>query len=423
MDPSRAGKDRFFRQNVIGISGVEFLWGLGLPVVVESTFLQLFLRHLGASSVVIGLIPFFFFIGTSVFALLSSYFTAGMAFKRKAVIVLHFVSGISLLLIGAGLLAFDEAAHVIIIFLGCYAVFSVCVGMTLPVWLNYLVKIFSEDKAVAGLAFMMIAQNAAKLISSLMIVRLVSEYAFSQLSSALIFLAVGIVFILGSLLFLLTKELKQSQELSVLAHTTFWRYLVDSARHILKNRNFLVFLAGDFELFIVVTVISFYANYATIYCGVDPAAAAGIFVAFIYIGAILTNVVMGTIGLFSLKHKYVISKMSAISAMVLLILVCEAWGFFLASFLLGLSRGTRMIVYAPAVKKLSGLTDSTSYFAIGPILTLPFATALPLAVGKFLDHFSALQADAYRIVFVVMTLLIIFTLMAIIKTDFNPNPG
>ena len=33
------------------------------------------------------------------------------------------------------------------------------------------------------------------------------------------------------------------------------------------------FLAGDLEYFVVVTVISFYANYATAHCGIAPAAA------------------------------------------------------------------------------------------------------------------------------------------------------
>ena len=52
--------DKYFKQNVFGISSVEFLWGLGLPVVIESTFLQLFLKSLGASSLAIGFIPAFF---------------------------------------------------------------------------------------------------------------------------------------------------------------------------------------------------------------------------------------------------------------------------------------------------------------------------------------------------------------------------
>jgi MFS family permease len=206
----RVDKDRYFLQNVIGISGVEFLFGLGLPVVVESTFLQIFLKKLGASNFAIGLIPFFFFLGTSAFALLSSYYTANMAFKRKAVIGLHLVSAISILLIGITLFIFSNVSHILFVFLGCYALFSISVGMTMPVWLNYLVTILSEDKSVAGLSFMIIAQNIAKLLSSMLILRIVDTYAFSQLSSALIFLAVGLFFILGSLLFLLTKELNHA---------------------------------------------------------------------------------------------------------------------------------------------------------------------------------------------------------------------
>jgi MFS family permease len=415
----RVDKDRYFLQNVIGISGVEFLYGLGLPVVVESTFLQIFLKKLGASNFAIGLIPFFFFLGTSAFALLSSYYTANMAFKRKAVIGLHLVSAISILLIGISLFIFSNVSHILFVFLGCYALFSISVGMTMPVWLNYLVTILSEDKSVAGLSFMIIAQNIAKLLSSMLILRIVDTYAFSQLSSALIFLAVGLFFFLGSLLFLVTKELNHAHETPPAVRQTFFRYVVDNGRHVLKNKNYLFFLAGDFEFFIVITVISFYANYATAHCGIDPAVAAGVFVGCIYTGAIFTNILLGTMGMFSLKTKCIITKISSISAVMLLSFVCYSWGFYLASFLLGLSRGARLLVYPPAVKKLSGLSDSTSYFAIGPILTLPFAVILPLVTGKFLDHNAALQAGAYRMVFLTAALLIFFTLLSILKTNFD----
>ena len=42
---------------------VEFFWGLGFPIVLESTFLQLFLKNLGASSFVIGIVPALFIFG------------------------------------------------------------------------------------------------------------------------------------------------------------------------------------------------------------------------------------------------------------------------------------------------------------------------------------------------------------------------
>ena len=412
-------KDKFFRQNVIGISSVEFLWGLGLPVVVESTFLQIFLKKLGASSFVIGLIPFFFFIGISVFALLGSYYTTGMAFKRNAVILLHLVSGCSLLFIGTSFFLFSEISQILISFFFFYAVFSVCVGMTLPVWLNFLVKIFPEDKSVVGLAFMLIAQNLGKLVGSLLIVRVVERYALSIESAAIVFLTVGLVFSLGSLFFFGTREMRADSRATESEKSSFYRYVIDSSRLLLSNKNYLTFLAADFDIYVIITVISFYANYATSHCGIEPAIAAGFFVAFIYTGAIAANIFLGTLDLLALKQKYIVSKISSVTGLALLVVICNMWGFFLVSFLIGLSRGTRMLAYAPSVKKLSGLQDSTSYFAIGPILTLPLATMLPLATGRFLDHFSFLQADAYRIVFAAGIFMILITLLFILKTDFE----
>ncbi len=53
----KTDKDIYFKRNVLGVSVVEFFWGLGFPIVMESTFLQLFLKNLGASSFVIGIVP------------------------------------------------------------------------------------------------------------------------------------------------------------------------------------------------------------------------------------------------------------------------------------------------------------------------------------------------------------------------------
>jgi len=410
-------EDHYYIRNVFGISAVEFLWGLGLPVVVESTFLQLFLKNLGASSLGLGMIPFFFFIGTSVFALLSSYMTEGMVFKRRAVVILHLVSALSLLAFGGLLITLGRSENILTLFFMCYAVFSVCIGMTLPVWLNYLVKILSEEKSTAGLAYMMIAQNAAKLISSLVILRVVERYAFAPMASALIFLVVGIFFFLGSLFFFLTRETLEQAPMQA-RRPSFFTFVSNTWRHMFRNRNFLIFLGSDLELFIVVTVISFYAAYATEFGGISPAVAAGIFVALIYIGAILSNVVLGTMGWLSLKHKAMASKVSSMGAVLLLALWATPASFYVASFLLGAARGTRMIVYAPAVKKLSGLSDATPYFAVAPVLTLPLAMGMPLACGHFLDRMAWMGADAYRLMLGMAALLIAGTLVCAWRTDF-----
>ena len=411
--------DRYFKQNVFGISAVEFIWGLGLPVVIESTFLQLFLKSLGASSFAIGFIPAFFFMGCSVFGLLSSYFTSDMAFKRNAVIWLHVVCGMSLLFFGCFLLLFGKIPAIILVFFISYAIFSVCIGMTVPVWLNYAVNMFSAERTVTGFAYMMIAQHAARLISSVLIVKWVQTYSFSLKASSLIFISVGTLFALSAVLFLFTREVAREGEKNDRSGRTLFRYTIDSVRGILKNRNFLFFLAADMDYFVVVTAISFYANYATSFCGIKPSIAAGMFVGFLYTGAILTNVVLGPLGFLRVRNKYILSKCAAVAALGLIIVFQDVWSFLVASFLFGVCRGTRSIVFAPAVGKLSGLSDATSYFAVAPLLTLAFATGLPLAFGRFLDHFAWLEGDSYRIVFGVSTVLIVGTIYFLLKVKFD----
>lgn len=412
--------DRYYRRNVFGISAVEFLWGLGLPVVIESTFLQLFLKNMGASSLAIGLIPFFFFVGISVFALLSSYMTENMALKRYAVILLHIISGAMLVLIGLGLLLFGQTDYFLVIFFCCYAIFSILIGMTLPVWWNYLLKILSEERSVSGLAFMLIAQNIAKLTGSIYIVHFVDRYAFSVRHSAWIFVVIGIIFSFSAVFFLLTKEFPQDHAAASDNDPLFFQYVRESLEQVWRNKNFLTFLAGDVDLYVIITIISFYANYATTYRGIAPALAAGAFVGCIYIGAICANILLGPLGLFSLKGKYVFEKSASLYAILILIFFGANWSFLLASFLLGIARGTRMLTYAPAVKKLSGLSDSTRYFAVAPIITLPLSAALPLLCGKFLDRFQELGGNSYRIVFIMAFVLVFVSLGFILKTDFSP---
>lgn len=411
--------DQYFKQNAFGISSVEFLWGLGLPVVIESTFLQLFLKSLGASSFVIGFIPAIFFVGCSVFGLLASYITSGMIFKRNAVIWLHVVSGVALLFFGCFLFLFGKIPAILLVFFISYAVFSVCIGMTVPVWLNYAVNMFSAERTVMGFSYMMISQHVARLICSIFIVKWVEKYSFSSRASALIFIAVGVLFAASAVLFLFTREVARDGKNNDRGGRSLLRYTLDSVRAILKNRNFLYFLAGDMDYFVVVTAISFYANYATTYCGIKPAIAAGMFVGLLYLGAISCNILLGSMGYLSPRDKYIFSKIAAIAALLLIVVFREYWSFLLASFLFGACRGTRSIVFGPTVGRLSGLNDATSYFAVAPLLTLLFATGLPLAFGRFLDRFAWLEGDSYRIVFTVSVFLIAGTFFALMKVDFD----
>ncbi len=416
---NQADIDIYYKRNVVGISGPEFFWGLGLPIVIESTFLQLFLKNLGASSFAIGFIPSFMFIGCSIFALYGDYFTIHLSYKRGAVMLLHAISALAIFLFGIVLLILGKSNYILMVFFICYAVFSVCIGVTVPVWQNYLVKIFTSERSISALGVMMVVQSAGKLITSFFLVKIVEKYSFSVESSAVIFIGVGILFFVGTGFYLFTREQADIGASNKEKRDSFWVYTMLSIRQVVKDRNSLLFLAGDFDFYAIIAIISFYANYATIYCNIDPAVAGGVFIGCIYFGVIVTNVLFGVFGVFSIKKKYIMAKIFSIFAIILLLLFSRNWSFFLASFLLGTARGMRPISFSPAIKRLSGLENATRYFAVAPLITIPFAFSLPLLYGKILDNFSHLNGNEYRTVFSISLVIIFVAIVCIIKTDFK----
>lgn len=179
--------DQHYGINTFGIASVEFFWGLGLPVVLESTFLQLFLKEMGASSVVVGLIPSFFFISQAFLGLFAAYGAAKLKHKRTAVIAIHCIPAFFISLFGVYLLAFGFGNHAVGIFLILYALFSMGIGLILPVWQNYLVLIFTPHRTLSALSIMMMCQSAARLIGSFLIAKVVAALSFSPLAGTLVF--------------------------------------------------------------------------------------------------------------------------------------------------------------------------------------------------------------------------------------------
>ncbi|MCK5350589.1 MAG: MFS transporter, partial [Desulfobacula sp.] len=341
---------------------------------------------------------------------LSSYLTRNHEFKKKIVLNLHIISSCSTLIFGVFLFFVKDETLILPAFFISYVIFSVCNGLTFPVWLHFLVKIFSEKKSVQGLSIMYLAQNIAKVIASIFIIKIVEIFSFSLTSAAWIFLCSGISFLIGSLCFIFTRELP-SKEAQPFLKDSFFAHTKDTIVEMVKNKNLLKYLIGDLDNYVMLTVISFYANYATQYFGIKDYTAAGLFVSFIYTGSILSNLLLGTLNYLSLKNKFLSTKILSLVTLAVLIYYPTFTGFLSASFLMGFCRGTRGIIYSPSVKKFCKRTDTTGYFAVAPLLTIIFGSGFPIFFGKMLDLFSHLGSGSYKIMFVISFCIIIITLI------------
>ncbi len=389
--------DSYFARNVSGISLVELLWGLGMPVVFDSTFLPLFMRHLGATSLLVGLAPTLSSAGIALSSLLAYSLTARRRRKKGPLIAVHVLTALPILGFGVFLRFTGIRPSTLGLFVAVYAAYSFFIGLILPVWQNYIVKIFSNRRTVPAMGVMMITQSAARLAGGLYLARIVERFSFSAEGAALVFTLVGALFLVGSFPFLFTVE-DVGRPAPPSVPPRHWSPI----RGLLGNRLYLSFLATETEYFALTVVIAFYANYATELCGVAPAVASGLFVALYSLGGVLANGALGWVNLLSLRNKYVLTKSLALAGVLLMAFYSALWVFLLTSVLVGISRGTRAIIYAPAVKWVSGQADATLHFAVAPILLLPLSLGLPLASGAFLDAAAGLGSSSYRIVFLAM---------------------
>ena len=163
MMEDRKDNSLFFR-NTSGISAVEFFWGLGLPLVFESTFLQLFLGRLGASYLTIGFIPTIVFIGQAFFGIIAAYQTRKIVNTRKIVIIYHVYPGLIILAFGIYLLISGTfLPSTIVVFFFTYLIFNAGIGMILPIWQNYTVKLFKSSQVMPAFSVMMLTQSAGRL--------------------------------------------------------------------------------------------------------------------------------------------------------------------------------------------------------------------------------------------------------------------
>ncbi len=408
-----------FLRNTVGISSVEFFWGMGMPVLIESTFLQLFLRSLGASYFLIGLLPVFLGVSIPVFSLVSAYVSAGLKSKRLSVVLYHMAAALPVALFGLFLLVFRPETGVLQLFIAVYLLFSIGVGFTLPAWQSYLVSLFSHQDSLRALSVMYIVQSISKLIGSFVIYRTVARFALSIHGAALVFTFGGVILFTGASFFFLTREQYDGDEAPppFSGPAGFMR----SLRRILGSGDFRMFIGSDFSYFALVVVLSFYGNYARDFGGVPEELVAGAFVAVSYAGGIVSQVLFGWLNLLSLRNKFVISKVLAIVGVLGLLPGGGTAVFLGCAALLGASRALRMLIYPPAVKALAQTHDTTAHFALIALVEMPLSSGLPLAAGFFLDRAITLGADSYRILFTAMVLLLAVGLFFALKLDFSDD--
>ena len=407
-------------RNTAGLAWSEFCVGLALPVITaDAAFLPLLMRAAGGTTFEVGLMAAIFWAALAVLPLVSAYLTRGASDKRTIAIVTNATLALPPLVFGGVLLLLGPRFLSVAALIITYAFLATAFGVSVPLWREYVTRIFPPQRVFAGLSVMFALQTVARILSGLLAAALVERFVFAPAMVGAVFIGTGVLLAVAALMLALTRELAPAAPGNAGAGARF----VEVVATALRNRSFLLYMANDIEFYASSAVTAFYAVYATEHVGI-AAAAATAFVVATHSGSTAAYLFLGRSRLLSLRQRLILGKCLSVAG-VLLVLAVPAfaapapWAFFAASALIGIGRATRQLAFLPVVKLLSRRSDATAYYALAQLVTMPFSVGLPLLAGQVLQLLAALGGDAYRLVFGALAALMALSMFVLLRVDLS----
>ncbi|MCX7830349.1 MAG: MFS transporter [Acidobacteria bacterium] len=189
--------------NTFHLGVVEFFWGIGMNFVSMSAILPVMLKNLNATHFEIGLIPALGSAGYGFPQILSPKLFGGKKKLRSTVLFLHLLTALPLLLTSISL--FLEIKKPILAILVGWSFYCFLVGVTFPLWMNYIAKVTDPEKRGNSFGVIFFCQTLAGAAGVFVAGRIYGD-DFDYKKSALIFFIAFLSMFIGSFFFLKTKE-------------------------------------------------------------------------------------------------------------------------------------------------------------------------------------------------------------------------
>jgi MFS family permease len=380
-------------RNVGWILTVEVFWGVSLSLISMVAILPVFLTHLGANNAVIGALPVVWILATALPGAFASHFTENLAHRKRAVIVLHALAGVPWVLLAAwfGLASRPSPGADISVFLCVWGASWVLMGLTIPVWINFIGKVTRPELRARSFGTIFFFQTLMGALGGWVGSRILGSALPFPANYALGFLIAGACMAAGSLFFAPVVEEAGATREPGQALETVLRF----AREILADRTgvrvylwALIFSTGCYLL------ITYYPVFAESRFGLRPRDSA-IYTAVCMGGQMLGSVLTGFVGDRFGYARVAVTAMAALTAG----LVLAIWGthpacYYATAFLLGIFIVADRLALYNLSMAFSPHDDNTAYLGIIPALVAPLSALVAGSSGAFIDRFGFVPVAA-----------------------------
>ena len=377
-------------KNVAWLLSVEALWGVALALISVAAIVPVFLTHLGASNSVLGAIPLIWTLATNLPGLLASHFTGHMPLRKPAVFWFHALAGIPWLLaaIWFGFGGRHGGALDIAVFLTLWGGAWAFMGLTIPVWINFIGKVTRPELRARSFGTILFFQTLLGIAGGWVANRVLSSSLSFPQNYAVGFLVAAVCMSAGAFFFFpVTEDPGATQKRGEALET-----VIRHVREVLADRGgvrtylaIMILTVGGWLL------ISYYPVFAEKRFALSMRDSA-VFTAVFMAGQMVGSVAGGFVG-----DRFGYAKVAVLSVVALTLgFLIAIWGgtrtsYYATAFAAGLYVITDRLALFNLSMAFSPHEDNTAYLGAIPALTAPILAVVAGSAGPFIDRFGFLN--------------------------------
>lgn len=366
------------------------LWVMGITFVSSSTILPVYLSHLTTSAVIIGMIPALEILGWAFPQVFTAPFFEGRARMKPYVLAAGLIQRIPFLLItaliwGSAGLGADTNNNLLLAFLGLYAVFAVCGGVTAIPWQEMISRLFPMRQRGRFYASQRFFGGILGLLGALVGGWILENVPYPR-NFALCFLC-AIIFMTGSW-FALSRTDEPPHPVTRKQTQSARAYVAELWRLLRGDRGFLWYLIARAFGHLGWMATAFFAVYAVRTFRLQDAQAA-IFSALLLVSSIGASVVWGWMGdKYSQKLVLILASCAYVLALFLALVAQTVFAYYVIFFLMGVASMGYMVSDLTLVVEFAPEARRPTYMGLARGFWGPFFALAPLLGGFLWGEFG-----------------------------------
>jgi len=386
-----------YRWNYGIIAAVEGVWGLGSALVSHVVILPVFLDRLGASPVLVGLLPATFALFLTGPQLLAARLTGHLPRKKIFFTFVHYPGCLSLLALGGFVIWQRDGPESLIIAATFVwlAMFGLCISFAMPMWVNLMAKLFPPSLRGKSVGDVFLLGSVTGAVGSMCAAKALATFAFPY-NFAVLFFAAGVLLSGCVTTFLWLREPSLHHD----DHPAEGRFLRDTIAAVKGAPSYVWFLMARFVGGFGLMAAAFYTVAAVARFQL-PTATAGMFGAAHLLGRSVGSLVAGRLGdRFGFKWVATMAPAAMLGAALLAVFAPSATWYYPVFILFGFRISFGMVGVHNLAIEFCPTADKTSFIALSSTAVCPAFVLGPWLGGLLAERHPA----GYTAVFVVASL-------------------